>query len=284
MLCPIPILLYHRIDYRGDGLSVTPKQFENHLVMLKKMGFATIFLDELLAFRVQALAGQRKYVALTIDDGHVSGWIYAYPLLKKYNQKATFFITTSRITHRKKRPRLEAIEDTTICRPQSRTLAQEKNKRGEDFLCWEELKEMEAAGVADIQPHGHRHIFIKGNDIYLEGKPIEGTAEEKNSSIREELLLSKTTIEQELQKTCRHFAWPGGGYTPEAIAIAEKCGFETISTIELGSNDARTGRYCLRRITIKKWFAPRLRFLLFFLILSNNTLKKAKRYLGRALS
>ena len=95
----LPVFMYHHINWhRGDTVTLTPEDFENHLRFLSEKGIQSVFLDEV----VEYLRGKRKLsrppVALTFDDGYLDNWIYAFPLLKKYRTKATIFVITSWMT------------------------------------------------------------------------------------------------------------------------------------------------------------------------------------------
>lgn len=91
----VPILMYHYIrdfkkphDILGQRLSVSPKNFEQQLLWLKNHGYNTVEPDFLLA--PQPRVGQP--IILTFDDGYRDGFIYAFPLLKKYQMTGTFFV------------------------------------------------------------------------------------------------------------------------------------------------------------------------------------------------
>jgi peptidoglycan/xylan/chitin deacetylase (PgdA/CDA1 family) len=65
-------------------------QFSEQMEYLHREGYRTFLLDEL-----QVLTElPEKAVVLTFDDGHVSNFTLALPILQKYGFKAEFFITT----------------------------------------------------------------------------------------------------------------------------------------------------------------------------------------------
>jgi hypothetical protein len=57
---------------------------------------------------------------------------------------------------------------------------------------------------------------------------------------REELSGSKAAIEANLAKTCRHLAYPYGGYDASVIAWAQEAGYETAVTTNSGVNTRST--------------------------------------------
>lgn len=95
----VPILTYHYIrtvtdkkDTLGIRLSVTPAIFEEQLKTLKNEGYNSITLDDLNAAWAGKFTMPEKPVILTFDDGYNDFYTNAYPLLQKYNIKATAYI------------------------------------------------------------------------------------------------------------------------------------------------------------------------------------------------
>lgn len=92
----IPILMYHSIcaDYPDNSLMVAPELFNEQMAWLNDNGFTTMSLEEVYeAFETGKVPA--KPVAITFDDGYADNYTEAYPILKKYDMKATFFIITN---------------------------------------------------------------------------------------------------------------------------------------------------------------------------------------------
>ena len=94
---PNAVLMYHCIsevpqivyDVGGNvDLYVTPKEFEDQLRWLKFRGVHTGFVCDY---------GEPNTALLTFDDGYSDFYYNAYPLLKKYNMKATVFVIVSMV-------------------------------------------------------------------------------------------------------------------------------------------------------------------------------------------
>ena len=86
----VPILMYHAVGDETWGYSdlfVRPSELENHLQYLADNGYETIFFDDL-----SHLEAYEKPVLLTFDDGYDDNYTELYPLLKKYQAKATIFV------------------------------------------------------------------------------------------------------------------------------------------------------------------------------------------------
>ena len=95
----VPILMYHYVEYvkdKGDtirqSLALTPYTFEEEVKTLSEHGYTFMTNAEL----AEAFEGKtplpRKPIVLTFDDGYRDFYTDVYPILKKYNAKATAYI------------------------------------------------------------------------------------------------------------------------------------------------------------------------------------------------
>ena len=95
-------LMYHYVDwlppdpdrFRVD-LTVSPTDFEAHLVYLKSNGYTTITTGELWWTLDQGGALPARPVNLTFDDGTVGQYEHAYKLLKKHGMVGTFYVSAN---------------------------------------------------------------------------------------------------------------------------------------------------------------------------------------------
>lgn len=138
----IPVLMYHEfktvVPEEETSITVGTALFEEQLQALLKEGYTPInFLD--LKNYLKGIGGlPQKPIIITTDDGYLSNYTEAFPILKKYNVQATFFITTHYV-------------GVDI---------------GFDHFTWDEAREMEASGLIDIQSHTHAHRLL--NQTYKE--------------------------------------------------------------------------------------------------------------------
>ena len=134
----IPIFIYHSVkpDTASEtqiqkDYSVTPEMFEQQLQYLQQNGYTPITMSE---FEREVLSGTTspiaKPVLLGFDDGWENQYVYAYPLLKKYNMKAVFYIYTNPIS------------------------------RDRRFMSWGQIKELDAAGM-EIADHTLTHPYLQ---------------------------------------------------------------------------------------------------------------------------
>lgn len=94
----VPILMYHHIgnpcnEYDKPWLFVSPETFAGQMDYLLRNNFQIITLDGLRLALLHKTSLPKKSIILTFDDGYKDFYLYAYPVLRRYNLKATIFIT-----------------------------------------------------------------------------------------------------------------------------------------------------------------------------------------------
>lgn len=97
----IPVLSYHQIrDYKNTDSKnarvfiLSVDKFAAQMRLLHENGYKPILPDQLLSHGLQNTSSSSKMIMLTFDDGTLSQYINALPLLDKYGYKAVFFIMT----------------------------------------------------------------------------------------------------------------------------------------------------------------------------------------------
>jgi len=100
----VPILIYHSVrEYtpRDSAASrryiITPRALEAELKFLKAGGYVSIGFDDLAAYVEKGRPLPEPCVIISLDDGWESQYKTAFPLLRKYGFRATFFIFTNAI-------------------------------------------------------------------------------------------------------------------------------------------------------------------------------------------
>ena len=86
----VPVLMYHAVSDDLWGywdLFVSPQTIEEELLYLQENGFETIWFEDL-----SHVEDYEKPVILTFDDGYDDNYTELFPLLQKYNAKATIFV------------------------------------------------------------------------------------------------------------------------------------------------------------------------------------------------
>ncbi|MDO6391762.1 polysaccharide deacetylase family protein [Pontibacter sp. BT731] len=96
------ILMYHRVATPITDpwqLAVSPENFEQQLQLLTKSKSVVSVPQLVEALKSHKL--NKKYIALTFDDGYIDNFHVVKPLLEKYEIPATFFITTGYVGQKK---------------------------------------------------------------------------------------------------------------------------------------------------------------------------------------
>lgn len=133
----IPVLVYHSVrphiageSAYQDAYDVSPELLESELVYIAKGGYTTIAFADVEKYWKDGTPLPTKPVILSFDDGWKNEYTYAFPLLKKYHMKATFFIFTNPIDHKKSH-----------------------------WMSWAEVLEMDKAGM-EIGGHTRTHPVL----------------------------------------------------------------------------------------------------------------------------
>ena len=91
----IPVLLYHRVGYSTNYLTVTPDRLDADLKYLANRGYQAISLKQFERFMLdQAVQLPEKPVLITFDDGYYDNYQNAFPVLARYGMSAAFFVIT----------------------------------------------------------------------------------------------------------------------------------------------------------------------------------------------
>ena len=93
----VPILMYHYIEPVPTStplphLYLNPQIFEDQLITMKSASYNTVFIRDIGENITNGKALPDKPIALTFDDGYEDFYTNIFPLLKKYQLKATFYI------------------------------------------------------------------------------------------------------------------------------------------------------------------------------------------------
>lgn len=101
----IAILAYHhfmkeedKIKYEKDNYFVmSTEKFEEQIKYLAKNGYNSLKPDEIICYIEGKCKIPKKSYIVTIDDGNISSYYEALPILEKYNVNSINFIIVSRV-------------------------------------------------------------------------------------------------------------------------------------------------------------------------------------------
>lgn len=89
----LAILMYHKVsDDKRDALTITSDDLNLQFTYLKEKGYRSLSFRDLKSLAADGLPLPRKAVIITFDDAFNSFREKAFPLLKKFDFKATVFV------------------------------------------------------------------------------------------------------------------------------------------------------------------------------------------------
>lgn len=218
----VPVLMYHHVTPKGGSLSCSVRNFEAQMKYLAKHEFTTLSAEQFAGF-LQGQAIPRRSVLLTFDDGYLNNFVYAHPILKKYNQHALMFLITGLMQEGEPRPIMGSGDDLPEC-PGHHECKQRiiEGRADEVMLRWSEVKAMRESGTFEFHSHTHTHIRW---DLH------ENKAD-KNQLIHDDLRQSQEQLAIHLEINSNHLCWPQGYFNPDYIQVAQELGFKHLYTTE----------------------------------------------------
>jgi peptidoglycan/xylan/chitin deacetylase (PgdA/CDA1 family) len=195
----VSILTYHHFSKQCSNTLCMPiEEFSRQMAFLKKEGYRTVSMREVLEFIDYREPLPAKAVAITIDDGYRSVYELAYPILKQYDFKATLFIYT------------DFIDGSP------------------NAITWEELRQLTKAGF-EVEAHTVTHA-----DLTLRR---QGESEaEYLERIRLELRLPREVIRKNLGQEALWLAYPYGRWNNLVISMAMEEGYRGGVTVTRGAS------------------------------------------------
>lgn len=224
----ITILMYHHFDENKtntNSVTMTQARFKEQLTALKEAGYTSIRERELYDYYYHGGELPKKPVLITIDDGYMSNYELAYPVL----EEIVFFATIYAVTDfRGKTPGVTP------------------------HFSWEIAREMVKSGIIDIQSHtANAHVYLGGDTKdgpFLTTKLKGESKEQYKDRIRKDLRRSKEMIEAEIGNEVYSLTYPYVAVNEDVIEVAQELGFELMYTVRKALNDSKTSPYELYRI------------------------------------
>lgn len=193
----VPILVYHRFGPAvADSMTITTRKFEAQLRWLVEHGHQVIPLRMLIEhLRGHGPPPPPGAVVITVDDGHLSVYRELLPLIRKYRFPCTLFIYPS------------AISNASYA------------------LTWEQLAEIQATGLVEVQSHTYWHPNFHKDSRRL-------SPEDYRAGVRMQLARSRSVLEKRLAVSVDLLAWPFGIHDPWLEEEARRAGYAAAFTIE----------------------------------------------------
>jgi peptidoglycan/xylan/chitin deacetylase (PgdA/CDA1 family) len=212
--------MYHSISgYTSPTLkkfTLSPELFAEQMAYLYQGGYTPITVTQLV--RVINLAGSglpERAVVLTFDDGFADFYTNALPVLKYYGFVATLYVPT-------------AFVGGT-----SRWLWR-KSEATQPLLTWDQLIEISMSGI-ECGAHSHRHL------------PLDVVPP---SIAADEIIRSKSMLENQLNQEVSSFAYPFGYYNANVRHMVQMSGYTSACAVRYRMSSTTDDPFALARLII----------------------------------
>lgn len=225
----LPIIMYHALiedPALQNKYFISPKIFENDLKYLNDKGYTAVTMTEVIDYVYEGVPLPEKPIVLTFDDGYYNNYLYAYPLLKKYNQKAVISI---------------------IGTESDRYSLLKEDNAYYSHLTWNQINEMIISGHVEIQNHTYdMHTYDKGRKGCME------TSSENFDVYKSKFIDDVGTLQQHITDytgiTPNTMTYPFGFYSEDSEAIVKELGFKASLTCYEATNQISKDPDCLYKM------------------------------------
>lgn len=207
--------MYHSISEhikkeKHNKWRVKPKDFEKQMNWFYKNNWKSFTISEL----VKLDKIPEKSFVITFDDGYEDNFTNAFPVLQKYNFKATIYLVPNQtINHWEEK-------NTSIL---------------SNLLNNEQILQMQNSGLAEFGSHTLSHVNLSKTDEF---------------QLEKELIESKKEIEKITNKECEAFAYPYGKFDDKIVQAVKNAGYKNATVVKRGLFEQNDDIFTIKRIGI----------------------------------
>ena len=201
----VPVVMYHsllRDAARQGAYVIDPSLFESDLAWLRDNGYTAVTVSDLVAYVQNGTPLPARCVVLTFDDGYYNNYLYAFPLLERYDMKLVL---------------------SPIVRQSEIFSERDGGHAGYSHVTWDELSEMAASGRVELACHSYdmHALTVRRGILRRKGESAEAYAAALKADIgrAQELLYAHVGV----RPAC--FTYPFGAVSAEAAALVREMGF-----------------------------------------------------------
>ena len=281
------ILMYHCIGksvshiYPGNLVSV--ENFKDQIKILKRIGLTSLN-DFALEYKEKKF--RHNYI-ITFDDYYRDNYIYAYPLLKRWQIPATLFVTTNCINESNAMhwdkiwfilnlTKVEEFEIKGEIKGEINRIYNIKERKDKlttlfEFLHYTELLTNkndidqfinDLSEILKVKKYPSENVVLSVDEIQIMSSDMEIGSHTRSHRIlskldyetmKKEISGSKEEIENWISKTCNTFSYPFGqknSFNKKSQDILKEQGFSCAVTSINGINNSNIDRYNLRRFMV----------------------------------
>lgn len=222
----LPILMYHSMC-KSNGKTgryiISETDFENDLKYLCDNGYTTVVTEDLTDYVSGVGTLPEKPVMLTFDDGYYNNYVYAYPLLKKYDARAVLSI-------------IGYYTDLYTETPDQNPAY--------SHLTWDNIRELMDSGRFEFQNHSYNlHTTDKGRN------GSKKKSNESSEAYRSLLTADLGKLQQEFKNNTDYtptaYTYPFGSVSNASFSVIKEMGFRASFSCESGMNRITRDPECL---------------------------------------
>jgi peptidoglycan/xylan/chitin deacetylase (PgdA/CDA1 family) len=285
--CGALILNYHSVrpdDCPWLEVGISPEAFETQMARLHRVA-RVVPLEQLLDGLSQRQRLSPRLVSITFDDGYRDNYVYAYPILRKYEMPATILLTTGYCEGEGLWPfhkarfaiwstaavgfeveglggyRLESLDDR-VAAMRGVELALDSVPAKDK---WKAVEALVAQLKVDPGPESVGRLALSWdeasemsqNGVSFGSHSVTHSMLTKLSpeEAREEIVQSRRSIEDKLGLECGVFAYPDGDFDGSVAEVVRQAGFRCALTTKPGRVTGKSDAFALNRISASPDFS-----------------------------
>lgn len=228
----VPILLYHNLCEESDSPKISEStiskvQFQEQMALLAEQGFESVSFQQIIDFVEKGTKLPERPVCITFDDGYLSNYEIAYPILKQYGLKATIFAIGATMGN------TEHYKDTRF------PITPHFNE--------EQAKEMSDSGLISIQTHTYdMHqwaAYESGGRVRTNIRQLPGESDAEYAAVlKADFDRARTELERITGKPVEILAYPGGSSNWRCQELLTSFGVKATLSIKPGKTVLIYGR------------------------------------------
>lgn len=207
--------MYHSISEhvgkeKHNKWRVKPKDFEKQMNWFYKNNWESFTISEL----VKLDEIPKKSFVVTFDDGFEDNFLNAFPILKKYNFKATIYLVPNQKTNHWEEKNTSVLSN---------------------LLNNEQILQMQNSGLIEFGSHTLSHVNLSTiNDEQL----------------LNELKKSKEEVEKITNQECEAFAYPYGKFDDNIVNSVKRVGYKNATVVKRGLFKKDDDVFTIKRVGI----------------------------------
>ncbi len=185
-------IMYHKLSENPSEWSpwcTSPQNFENDILYLKEKGYVFKTAGEIAQNPPDP---NQKTAVLTFDDGYMSDYVYALPILEKHGACATFFVIGSRLNY-------------------------------SDYLTDDTLKLLSQSPRAEIGNHSyylHLNAYLTIKRLHIKRTP---------NYVLNDFARNKSHLEKMIGRPVTSLSYPNGVYSANSDRLVHERGLGNIT-------------------------------------------------------